>query len=57
MLDLFDVDPGAVLTVARRQAAALKNPPMTVDDVLARLEEQGLVRSVARLRDLSGIER
>ena len=56
VLDLIDVDPGAVLTVARRQAAALKNPPMTVDDVLARLEEQGLVRSVARLRDLSGVD-
>jgi len=55
VLDLVDVDPGAVLAVVRRQAAALKNPPMTVDEVLARLEEQGLVRSVARLRELSGV--
>ena len=56
VLDLIDDDPGAVLAVVRRQAAALKNPPMTVDEVLARLEEQGLARSVARLRALSHAE-
>ena len=33
-----------------RQAADLKRPPGTVDDVLARLQECGIPRSVARLR-------
>ena len=56
VLDLMDVDLGAVLAVVRRQVAALNHPPMTVDEVLVRLEEQGLARSVARLRELSGVE-
>ena len=56
VLDLIDVDPGAVLAVVRRQAATLKNPPMSVDEVLARLEEQGLARAVARLRELNGVQ-
>ncbi len=56
VLDLIEVDPGAVLDVVRRQAGALKNPTMTANEVLARLEEQGLVRSVARLRQLNGDE-
>lgn len=56
ILDLLDLDPGAVYGAVQRQAAALKNPQMSVAEVLARLEEQGLARSVAKLRDLFGVE-
>jgi hypothetical protein len=33
---------------------ALKNPRRTVSDVLGTLQEQGLVQSVAKLRELLG---
>ena len=56
ILDLLDLDPGAVYGAVQRQSAALKNPRMSVVEVLARLEEQGLARSVAKLRDLFGFE-
>lgn len=36
------------------QAAALKNPPRSIGDLLDTLREQGLVRSVAKLRELIG---
>lgn len=39
-----------VLAALRAQAAALTRPPTTVHDVLARLQECGLPRTVARLR-------
>ena len=56
IVDLLDLDPGAVYGAVQRQSAALKNPRMSVVEVLARLEEQGLARSVAKLRDLFGFE-
>lgn len=49
---LLDLAPGLVSTVAREQAAALKNPPKTIDDVLDLLLTNGLAQSVARLREL-----
>ena len=51
VLNLIDLDPVAVSSVVREQAAALKNPPLSVLDVLASLESAGLVQSVARLRN------
>lgn len=54
ILDLIDLASGAVAGIVMEQAAALKNPPQTTADVLERLREQGLVRSVARLRELLG---
>lgn len=39
-----------VLAALRAQAAGLSRPPTTVHDVLARLQECGIPRSVARLR-------
>lgn len=35
---LFDASPDAILRVLREQAADLRRPPMTVEDVLGRLE-------------------
>lgn len=49
---LIDLSPGAVLRVLQEQAADLTNPPLTVADVLDRLQSNGLVQSVAALRAL-----
>jgi hypothetical protein len=56
VLDLLDLAPGAVTTVLVEQAAGLKNPPLTVPDLLDTLRDQGLVRSVAKLREMLGIQ-
>jgi hypothetical protein len=43
-----------VAKVIAEQAGALKNPPRSIPELLDTLRDQGLVRSVARLRDLFG---
>ena len=55
VLDLLDLAPGAVANVLLEQAASLKNPPRTIPDLLDTLRDQGLVRSVAKLRDVLGL--
>lgn len=52
VLDCIDLRPEAILTAVQKQAATLKSPPMTLDEVFARLENNGLEQSVARLRAL-----
>jgi predicted nucleic acid-binding protein len=52
VVDTIDLSPGAVAKVLAEQAAALKNPPRSVAEMLDTLRDQGLVRSVAKLRDL-----
>jgi hypothetical protein len=52
VLHLVDLNPIALVDVVRAQAAALKNPPLSVAEVLASLESAGLVQSVAELREL-----
>ncbi len=47
---LLDVAPAVVTTAAKHQREALRSPPRTVDEFLATLEQQGLVRTVAVLR-------
>lgn len=42
--NLFDLDPGTVLTAAKRQRAQLKNPPMEAAGYLEMLLKQGLVQ-------------
>ena len=54
VLDLIDLAPAKVALVVSEQAAALRNPPRTVEDILNTLQEQGLVQSVAKLRELLG---
>jgi hypothetical protein len=54
VLDTIDISPGAVAKVISEQAAALKNPPRSVGELLDTLRDQGLVRSVAKLRELFG---
>ena len=53
VLDLIDLGPGTVSQTVTQQANALKNPPMSVDEVLETLHRQGLPQSVARLRELN----
>lgn len=48
--ELLDADPESVVAVARAQAADLRNPPRTVEDVLDALTRCGLVASSGRLR-------
>jgi hypothetical protein len=50
VLDLLDLSSGIVLRVLHDQAASLKSPPMTLDELLVVLERNGLVRSVAEVR-------
>lgn len=44
--------PEIVAKVVRDQAARLQNPPMTVDQVLTRLHDNGLVQTTAKLKGL-----
>ena len=54
VLDLLDLSPAAVANALREQALALKKPPMTPAQVLDILRSNGLVQSVAKLRELYG---
>jgi predicted nucleic acid-binding protein len=52
VLCLVDLAPGALATIVMQQASALKNPPRSRAELLETLRDQGLVRSVARLREV-----
>lgn len=54
ILDLIDLAPGAVAGAVTDQVSSLKNPPRTLGDVLDTLRNQGLVRTVAKLREVLG---
>lgn len=47
---LFDAGPGYVCAAVKRQREGLRNPPKTAEELLATFESQGLVQTVARLR-------
>src|SRR5438094_5838914 len=46
---LLDQAPGVVCAAVKRQRESLRNPPKTVEELLATLESQGLTQAVARL--------
>ena len=50
LADLLDQAPGVVCAAVKRQRESLQNPPKTVEELLATLENQGLTQAVARLR-------
>lgn len=50
ILHLIEIARDEVIRVITRQADALSQPPMSVDDLLDRLEKVGLSRSVAAIR-------
>jgi len=56
VLDSIHLAPGAIAAVVHQQASSLKNPPRTVGELLDTLREQGLVRSVAKLREMLGVK-
>ena len=55
VLHLLDLSPGAVTGVVKELRAALRNPPRTADELLATLEQQQLVATVSRLREMSAL--
>jgi predicted nucleic acid-binding protein len=48
--DQISLDRGVVMAALQQIADSWRNPPGTIDDVLARLERSGLAVSVAELR-------
>lgn len=52
ILNVIDLKPTAVSQAVERQAAGLKHPPRSPDDILDLLERQGLRQSVAMLRGI-----
>ncbi len=52
--DLVDLAPEMMLGLVTEQAASLRSPPTTVDELLDTLLNTGLRRIVARLRELAG---
>lgn len=52
VLDTIDLAPTVVATVVNDQARALRSPPRTTSELLDTLRGLGLVRSVAKLREL-----
>lgn len=52
VMHLIDLSPVTVARVVQQQAAALTQPPLSVREVLDRLAQSGLPRSVAALRQL-----
>ena len=53
LASLFDAAPGPVCAAVKRQREGLRNPPKTAEELLASLEGQGLVQTVARLRQFA----
>ena len=54
VLGLIDLAPAAMIRVLDEQAAALRNPPRSREELMDTLRTAGLVQSVARFRELSG---
>ena len=54
VLDQLDLASGAVVNVIIEQTQSLKNPPRTISQLLDTLRDNGLVQSVAKLRELLG---
>ncbi|MBL9105541.1 MAG: PIN domain-containing protein [Myxococcales bacterium] len=52
MMDMLDLDPALVIQILHEQAAALRNPPRTVLDVLTSLRRSGFRESVAKIHEL-----
>lgn len=54
VMDLIETAPAAVTAVLMRQAADLRSPPQSVEQVMELLSRTGLPMSIARLRGLFG---
>lgn len=54
VLNLIDLDGSGCRQALKNQVKSLKNPPMAEGEVLEKLAQSGLVKSVAFLQDLDG---
>jgi hypothetical protein len=50
LVSLLDAAPEPVCSAVKRQREGLRNPPKSAEELLATLENQGLARTVARLK-------
>jgi PIN domain len=50
VVNLFKLDPTAVIAAAQFQLAQLKNPPMEIDHYIDMLSRQGLIKTAKLLR-------
>ena len=55
ILGLLEMDREKVLQAVRDQRASLRNPPVTAEELLATLEKQRLVHTIASLRETAGL--
>lgn len=55
LVSLFDAAPGPVCSAVKRLREGLRNPSKTAEELLATLENQGLVQTVSRLRQFSDL--
>ncbi len=56
VLGLLTFETAGILRIIAEQAADLRNPPRTVEELLSTLEASGLVRSVAAITALSSAD-
>jgi predicted nucleic acid-binding protein len=54
VMETIDLAPAAVGRMIEAQHQALRNPPLSREEVIASLERTGLIRSAVRLRSLGG---
>jgi hypothetical protein len=55
LMHLLGLAPGPVLAALRRVRQSLKNPPVSIEDYLARLERHELPSFVAQLREFQSL--
>lgn len=53
LVGLLVLAPDLVCAAVKRQWESLRNPPKTIDELLAILENQGIVKTVGRLRQFA----
>lgn len=55
LVGLFDLSAGAVCAAIKQQRESLRNPPKSVEELLTSLESQGLIQTVAHLRQFAAL--
>lgn len=55
IIHLIDLAPSVICEAAKRQRLSLKNPPQSVEALLAAYERQGLAQTVSELRLYDGL--
>lgn len=55
LVSLFDAAPGPVCGAVKRLREGLRNPSKTAEELLATLENRGLVQTVSRVQQFSDL--